>query len=75
MSDTFTVQDGGAAGDTPTGFLDSLQPASWRGMGFAVTGGRVRAGRRKALHEYPFRDGVWVEDMGSGAGSTASSAS
>ena len=48
----------------PLGFLDSLQPASWRGQRFVVLGSTVRAGRRKAVHEYPFRDGPWVEDLG-----------
>ena len=51
----------------PSGFADflgQLQPASWRGQPFQVLGSTVRAGRRKALHEYPFRDGLWVEDLG-----------
>ena len=55
---------GGAASSLPASFLGQLQPASWRGQQFAVLGSTVRAGRRKALHEYPFRDGLWVEDLG-----------
>ena len=55
---------GAAAASLPASFLGQLQPASWRGQQFAVLGSTVRAGRRKALHEYPFRDGSWVEDLG-----------
>jgi len=45
-------------------FFASLQTASWRGVPFAVTGGTLKTGRRVALHEYPYRDEVWVEDLG-----------
>ncbi|WP_434107626.1 DNA circularization protein [Paraburkholderia caffeinilytica] len=45
-------------------FFSSLQTASWRGVPFAVTGSTVKVGRRVALHEYPYRDDVWVEDLG-----------
>jgi len=45
-------------------FLSSLQQASWRGVPFAVTSSAIRLGRRTALHEYPNRDDVWVEDLG-----------
>jgi prophage DNA circulation protein len=41
-----------------------LQPASWRGLPFLVQGETVRSGRRLALHEYPFKDDVWPEDLG-----------
>lgn len=47
-------------------WLDELQPASWRGIPFAVVDSEIRRGRRVVLHEYPFRDEVWVEDMGLG---------
>ena len=45
-------------------FLDSLLPASWRGLPFAVRGSEYSGGRRVAVHEYPYRDDVWVEDLG-----------
>lgn len=45
-------------------FFGALQTASWRGVPFGVTGAQLKAGRRTALHEYPFRDDVWVEDLG-----------
>jgi prophage DNA circulation protein len=45
-------------------FWDQLQPASFRNVPFAVRGGGGQAGRRNAVHEYPFRDLPWVEDLG-----------
>ena len=41
-----------------------LQPGSWRGVGFVMDVAQVRAGRRVAIHEYPYRDTAWVEDLG-----------
>lgn len=41
-----------------------LQPGSWRGVGFVMDAAENRAGRRVALHEYPYRDTVWAEDLG-----------
>lgn len=43
-----------------------LQPASFRGVRFAVRSSTIRRGRRVVVHEYPFRDDVWVEDLGRG---------
>jgi prophage DNA circulation protein len=43
---------------------DQLQTASWRGVPFAVLASRTMAGRKTAEHGYPFRDTVWVEDLG-----------
>lgn len=45
-------------------FWDQLEPASFRGVPFAVRSGGGQAGRRNAVHEYPFRDVPWVEDLG-----------
>ncbi len=45
-------------------WLAQLQPAAWRGLAFAVRDSEVQRGRRTAVHEYPFRDDVWVEDLG-----------
>jgi len=42
----------------------SLQPGSWRGAGFVLDAAETKAGRRVALHEYPYRDDVWPEDLG-----------
>ena len=52
-------------------WLDQLQPASWRGLGFAVNSSSIRRGRRTTVHEYPFRDQVWVEDLGRGVRAVA----
>jgi prophage DNA circulation protein len=43
---------------------DFLRDASWRGVPFAVLTHEARAGRSTAVHDYPFRDDVWVEDLG-----------
>ena len=47
-------------------WADRLQTASWRGVPFSVRSSTIRRGRRVAVHEYPFRDDVWVEDLGRG---------
>lgn len=49
------------------GWRSRLQPASFGGVPFAVLGGQIRVGRRNAVHEYPYKDQVWVEDMGRAA--------
>jgi len=41
-----------------------LQPGSWRGVGFVLDAGDTAAGRRVAIHEYPYRDDAWAEDLG-----------
>jgi len=48
----------------PAIFVAALRPASFRGVPFAVTSSRKVFGRRTAVHEYPFRDVIWVEDLG-----------
>jgi prophage DNA circulation protein len=48
-------------------WFSTLRPAKWRGLTFAVLSGQIRAGRRQVVHEYPYRDVVWVEDMGRAA--------
>jgi prophage DNA circulation protein len=45
-------------------WTDELQQASWRGVPFGVKAEELRAGRRNAEHEYPFRDKPWIEDLG-----------
>jgi prophage DNA circulation protein len=46
------------------GWWQQLQPGSWRGCGFVLDAGETRAGRRIAIHEYPYRDDAWAEDLG-----------
>lgn len=54
---------------TETGWVGSawfeqLQPGSWRGVPFVMDTMTTAAGRRLAVHEYPYRDEVWAEDLG-----------
>ncbi|MCE2576023.1 DNA circularization protein [Komagataeibacter sp. FNDCR2] len=44
--------------------IDLFIPAIWRGVPFLVREGSVAGGRRPAVHEYPYRDDPWIEDMG-----------
>ncbi|CRY69206.1 DNA circularization protein [Yersinia pekkanenii] len=43
---------------------EHLHPASFRGVPFAVMTAEGVFGRRQAIHEYPYRDTAWIEDMG-----------
>jgi prophage DNA circulation protein len=45
-------------------WFQQLQPGSWRGVGFVLDAGDTAAGRRVAIHEYPYRDDAWAEDIG-----------
>ena len=60
----FTNITGFAPPTTIAGFMGLLQTASFRGVPFKVVSARVKKGRRWAIHEYPFVDGGWPEDMG-----------
>lgn len=41
-----------------------MQRASYKGVRFEVTASTITAGRRVVLHEYPFRDTPFAEDLG-----------
>jgi prophage DNA circulation protein len=43
---------------------DALRPASFRGVAFHVLSHSATFGRRSVLHQFPFRDLPYVEDMG-----------
>ena len=45
-------------------WFSTLKPASYGGVPFGVFEIRNTAGRNQAVHTYPFRDDVWVEDLG-----------
>lgn len=45
-------------------FLSLLQSAMWRGVPFHVLKAEVTKGRKLAEHNFAFRDGGWMEDMG-----------
>jgi prophage DNA circulation protein len=42
----------------------SLCTASFGGVPFAIESVRTTGGRRVSVHSYPFRDTVWIEDVG-----------
>jgi prophage DNA circulation protein len=44
-----------------------MRQASFRGVPFVVLTGDSSFGRRNVIHEYPFRNSVWVEDLGRSA--------
>jgi prophage DNA circulation protein len=54
----------GTVGGAQASWMDQLKPASFRGVSFGVLEGESRFGRRNVVHEYPYRDHVWVEDTG-----------
>ena len=47
---------------------DRLRPASFRGAKFHLLTSGVEGGRRTVLHQYPFSEVPYLEDMGSEAG-------
>lgn len=62
---TNAIADGTIGQDlAPKTWRDLLQKASFAGVPFAVESVRTTAGRKTAVHDYPFRDDVWVEDLG-----------
>ncbi len=50
--------------DSSWSWAEHLRPASFRGVPFGVMSGESVFGRRVAVHEYPYRDQAWVEDLG-----------
>lgn len=56
-TDVLTRLEGGS-------FWAQLKPASYRGVAFVVQEGTSHFGRRNQVHEYPYRDTPWVEDLG-----------
>jgi prophage DNA circulation protein len=53
----------GFSGDS-WNWQDHIHPASFRGVPFAVIDADGNFGRRQAIHEYPYRDTAWIEDLG-----------
>lgn len=53
-------------GDATEDWQSKLRQASFRGVPFAVLAEEATHGRRQAIHEYPYRDTAWIEDMGRG---------
>lgn len=48
-------------------WYEGRRPASYKGVKFAVMTSEALFGRRNAIHEYPFSETLWVEDMGRSA--------
>ncbi|CAB3783309.1 hypothetical protein LMG28688_01621 [Paraburkholderia caffeinitolerans] len=51
-------------GDLASSWWGSLRQASFGGVPFAVVATNTRFGSRNAVHEYPFRDDAWIEELG-----------
>ena len=64
MSGFTTGITGFAPPTSIAGFMGLLQTASFRGVPFKVVAAQAKKGRRQAIHEYPYVDGGWPEDMG-----------
>ena len=45
-------------------FFENLQPAKWRNLPFGVSSVSLSLGRKIAVHDYPYSDGVYAEDLG-----------
>ena len=45
-------------------WFEHIHPASFRGVPFAVVSAEGVFGRRRAVHEYPYRNTARVEDRG-----------
>lgn len=58
---------GALGGGLPGAWRSALRQASYKGVPFGVFGGELTFGRRNSVHQYPQRDGVWVEDLGRNA--------
>jgi prophage DNA circulation protein len=58
------AQDNSGASWIDGTWWQQLQPGSWRGCPFVMLSMQNKAGRRTTVHEYPYRDTVWVEDLG-----------
>lgn len=63
IQDAITSLMGGGASDN---WQSQLQASSFRGVPFAVVAEEGSHGRRQAVHEYPYRDTAWIEDLGRG---------
>ena len=51
-------------GAIPGTWKSALKVASYGGVKFGVESNTLVSGRKSAIHDYPFRDSNWVEDLG-----------
>lgn len=63
IQDAITSLLGGGASDNWQGLI---RASSFRGVPFAIVMEEGSHGRRQAVHEYPYRDTAWIEDLGRG---------
>jgi prophage DNA circulation protein len=48
-------------------FWEQLRPANYKGVPFLVSASSATIARKYSEHNYPLRDGAWVEDLGARA--------
>ncbi|MDE9618248.1 DNA circularization protein [Citrobacter portucalensis] len=63
IQNAITALMGGGDNDDWRGLIRS---SSFRGVPFAMVMEEGSHGRRQAVHEYPYRDTAWIEDLGRG---------
>lgn len=63
IQDAVTTLTGGNSGDD---WQKKIRASAFRGVPFAMVMEEGSHGRRQAVHEYPYRDTAWVEDLGRG---------
>jgi prophage DNA circulation protein len=51
-------------GGAPGAWMAAIRQASYKGVPFGVFTADTQFGRKNAVHSYPQRDGVWIEDLG-----------
>ena len=51
-------------GGAPGAWQAAIRQASYKGVPFGVFTADTQFGRKNAVHSYPQRDGVWIEDLG-----------
>lgn len=73
INDVFSAAEGitntiaGLFGSPAGSWRDNVRTAKYRDVPFGVFQSEMQFGRRNAVHEYPNRDVVWVEDLGRAA--------
>ncbi|KUR80755.1 DNA circularization protein [Novosphingobium sp. FSW06-99] len=68
ISSLATVAQGAIARASAPKPTSAVQPASWRGVKFAVLSSSGGGSQRLAIHRYPGKDGGWPEPMGQDLG-------
>lgn len=63
IQDAMTSLMGANANDN---WQEKIRASKFRGVPFALVMEEGSHGRRQAVHEYPYRDTAWVEDLGRG---------